>query len=505
MDETTVGSSDAELGHTGHGHLRSGSVSPIATLFQSISFMAPGGAIVFSLGIAVPLAGNALPVSVLIAGIACLFAAVALGQLASAIPSAGGLYAYASFGLGQKSGFMVGWLYVGAALTFPAAIFVLLGWYIESTMQGEHLFAVSWWVWLLLGVVVVFFLTYFDVRVSTRVSMVLGSIEILIFLGLSFTMVFSRPSQLAAFSPSTAPSTGGLFQGAIFGILAFTGFEVASTFGEEARNPRRTVKYAIVLSALIIGVFLVFATYASVVGTKGHLIEEFNSSGGDLWNQLGQEFWGVGWLLIVFALLNSIIANAISAVNSGARLTYAMARAGAAPRYLTSVHPKHRTPSAAILSILAVAVVLGLASGVKFGAQTAFGVLATTFTVFVVCAYMLCCAACISYFWRNHKEHGSSWLLHRIIPAAAIVAFVLPLYSQYFDLGEFFQGHLFRLAVPYPVNWADWSAVAWIAAGLVIVVVLALRKSPALSGVATAFTEASGEDAVFGEADPGSV
>jgi amino acid transporter len=102
MEEIAAGGSDAELGHSGHGHLRSGSVSPIATLFQSISFMAPGAAIVFSLGIAVPLAGNALPISVLIAGVACLFAAVALGQLASAIPSAGGLYAYATLGLGRR-------------------------------------------------------------------------------------------------------------------------------------------------------------------------------------------------------------------------------------------------------------------------------------------------------------------------------------------------------------------------------------------------------------------
>jgi amino acid transporter len=400
---------------------------------------------------------------------------------------------------------MVGWLYVCAALTFPAAIFALLGWYIESTMRGEHIFAVSWWVWLLLGVVIVFFLTYFDVRISTRISMVLGSIEILIFLGLSFTMVFSRSSQLGAFDPSSAPSTGGLFQGAIFGVLAFTGFEVASNFGEEARNPRRTVKYAIVLSALIIGIFLIFATYASVVGTRSHLVDEFNSAGGDLWNRLGHEFWGAGWLLIVFALLNSIVANAIAAVNSGARLTYAMARVGAAPRYLTSVHRKHRTPSAAILSILAVAVVLGLASGIKFGAQTAFGVLATAFTVFVVCAYMICCAACISYFWRNHRAHRSRWLLHRIIPAAGIIAFALPLYSQYFDLTELFKGHFFVLAVPYPVNWADWSAVAWIAAGLIVVAVLAARKSPALSGVATAFTEASGEDALLGEPSPESV
>lgn len=490
MDDIDIGSLPDPVGH----QLRAGSVSPIATLFQSISFMAPAGAIVFSLGIAVPLAGNALPISVLIAGIACLFAAVALGQLASAIPSAGGLYAYATTGIGRKTGFMVGWFYIGAALTFPAAIFVLLGWYVESTLKGEGLTPIPWWVWLLLGTILVFFLTYFDVRVSTRVSMILGSIEIIIFLGLSFTMVFSEPSQLSAFLPSSAPSTSGLFQGAIYGILAFTGFEIASTFGEEAKNPRRTVKYAIVLSALLIGLVLIFATYASVVGTNGHLIRDFNASGGDLWNQLGHKFWGVGWLLIVFALLNSIIANAIAAVNSGGRLIYSMARVGAAPRYLKFIHEKHRTPSAAIVSILIFAVILGLASGIKFGAQAAFGVLATTFTVFIVCSYIACCAACIWHFRTEQASFRTKWLLHRIIPAAGILAFLLPLYSQYFDLGKFFQGDLFVLAIPYPINWADWSALAWIIVGLIVVTVLALRKSPALSGVEHVLSATTDED-----------
>lgn len=488
--------SERDAGLSGN-HLRAGSVSPVATLFQSISFMAPAGAIVFSLGIAVPLAGNAIPISVLIAGVACLLTAVALGQLASAIPSAGGLYAYATTGIGRKTGFMVGWFYIGAALTFPAAIFVLLGWYVESTLKGEGLIAIAWWVWLLLGVVLVFFLTYFDVRVSTRVSMILGSVEILIFLGLSFTMVFTRPSQFSAFAPSTAPSTSGLFQGAIYGILAFTGFEIASTFGEEAKNPRRTVKYAIVLSALIIGLVLIFATYASVVGTKGNLVKEFNSDGGDLWNHLGRQFWGVGWVLVVFALLNSVIANAIAAVNSGARLIYSMARVGAAPRYLKFIHRKHRTPSAAIISILLFSVILGLASGVKFGAEAAFGVLATTFTVFIVCSYIVCCAACVSYFWNNEESAQTRWFLHRIIPVGGILSFLLPLYSQYFDLGKLFNGHYFVLAVPYPNNWADWSALAWIVGGFIVVVILAVRNSPALSGVEHVLNATTNEEADF--------
>lgn len=478
----------------GTEHLRTSSVSPLATLFQSISFMAPGGAIVFSLGIAVPLTGNALPISVLIAGLACLFAAVALGQLASAIPSAGGLYAYATAGIGRRAGFMVGWFYVGAALTFPAAIVILFGWYIQTTLEGEHVFAGTWWLWALLCIVIVFLLTYFDVRLSTRASMVLGTIEIIIFLALSLTMVLSERNSLSAFNPASAPSTSGLFTGAIFGILAFTGFEVASTFGEEAKNPRQTVKYAIVLSALIIGLFLVFATYAGDVGAHFDLIKQYDAAGGNLWNEFGHRFWGTGWLLVFFALLNSIVANAIAAVNTGARLIFAMARVGAAPRFLTRVHPRHRTPSAGIASLLLFATILAVAAGAKFGSLAAFGVLATAFTIFVICAYMVCCAACISYFRRSEGGRQFNWLLHGVIPLVGILAFVLPLYSQYFDVSALFHGDLFHLAVTYPLNWADWGAAAWVGAGLVLVSVLAARNSPALAHV-HALDAASDEEA----------
>ena len=469
-------------------HLLAESVSPVAALFQSITFMAPGAALVFSLSIGVPLAGTALPVAVTIAMLACVLAAVAIGQLASAIPSAGGLYAYAAVGLGPKSGFMVGWLYVGAAAFFPPFMFVLFGWYIETTLRGENLPSPPWWVWSLVCVAITFALTYFGVRLSTTSGVILGTIEIVVFLALALTLILNNENSAAPFNPASAPSVSGLFQAAIFGILAFTGFEVASTLGEEARNPRRTIQYSIILAALIVGVFYMFCTYAWAVGAELNIVEHLDASEGNAWNAFGRDLWGVGWILVFLALVNSIIANAVASVNNAARVLFAMARVGAAPRYLSRTHPNYRTPHTSIVTVLGISTFVALVTGWKFGADIAWAVNATIFTIFAIVIYMICCAACISYFGRKAGRPRFNLLLHVVVPIGGILVFILPLYAQYFGVGELFSGSPFVLTLTYPFSWAAVGGLIWIAAGLILTAVLAARRPEAITDTGRAFS-----------------
>src|ERR1041385_6959382 len=89
--------------------LRVHSIGLPQVLFQSITHMAPAAAVAYSIYISVPFSKQALALSVLLALIACLCAAVAIGQLAKLEPSAGGLYAYAARSLGPWAGFIVAW------------------------------------------------------------------------------------------------------------------------------------------------------------------------------------------------------------------------------------------------------------------------------------------------------------------------------------------------------------------------------------------------------------
>ena len=125
----------AEAGHD--LELRHSSIGLADVLFQAITYMAPGVGLAFSIGIAVPISGATLPLSVLVALAACTFCAVAIGQLATHIPSAGGLYTYAARGIGPKSGFLVGWFYVAFGVFLPGSLLTLGGWFVDGFLDRE--------------------------------------------------------------------------------------------------------------------------------------------------------------------------------------------------------------------------------------------------------------------------------------------------------------------------------------------------------------------------------
>src|SRR5438067_12774622 len=103
-------------------HLREESIGLPQVLFQSITHMAPGAAIAFSILISIQFAGPALPLSVLLALFGCTCVAVSIGPLAREMPSAGGLYTYVAPGVGPQAGVTVGWRY---PLSQPSAAPVL--------------------------------------------------------------------------------------------------------------------------------------------------------------------------------------------------------------------------------------------------------------------------------------------------------------------------------------------------------------------------------------------
>src|SRR5437588_6996082 len=84
-------------------HLREHSIGLPQVLFQSITHMAPGAAVAYSIYISVPFSRQALALSVLLALVACLCAAVAIGQLARLEPSGGRLYAHGARSLGPPA------------------------------------------------------------------------------------------------------------------------------------------------------------------------------------------------------------------------------------------------------------------------------------------------------------------------------------------------------------------------------------------------------------------
>jgi amino acid transporter len=465
----------------GFDHLREHSIGLTQVLFQSITHMAPAAAVAYSIYISVPDARQALPLSVGLALIACLCAATAIGQLAKVVPSAGGLYAYAARSLGPSAGLLVAWLFVGFQPLVAPFLYLEFGWAMNEVFQTEvgwH-YSGQWWIWVLLMTVIVFLLTYRDIRLSTTAGVILGGFEIAVFGGLALWMLFSNAGDLNAqpFNPHHAVGDwSGVFKGMVFAILAFIGFEASAPLGEEAKHPRRTIPRAVVGSALAIGLFYILCSYAWVFGAG---FDQFvtQATGADPWRNLGKVFWGTGWIVVFLAICNSIAANSNAAVNAATRVFYSLARNGLAPKPLARTHAKFKTPNVAIIWMSVFALVLALLFGWKWGALIGFAFIATLAVPLVILVYMLVCAGCMR-FYLGERRSALNPLLHVVAPLGGIVLFFFPLYYQFY-----------KVPPTYPIKYANWVAIAWTVLGIAVTIVVVLFKPDRLKDVDRVYVE----------------
>ncbi len=459
--------------------LRPNTIGLPGVLFQSITTMAPASAVAFSLGAAIPFAGAALPLAVLIALIVCSLIALNVGALARYMPSAGGFFTYISRSFGPQAGWMAGWLFSLAYLLVVPLQLLVLGPVADGFVnQYFHLsFGPNGWaVWAMIFAVVIFGLTYFGIKVSADAGVVLGAIEITVFVVLSLWLIVTAGSgnTAATFNPASSLESGsvlgswqGILHGMIFAFLAFIGFESSAPLAEEAINPRRTVPRAIVLAAVSIGIFYVFCSYAGVVGWGVNKLGTYTSDPNP-WGTMATRVWGVFAFIAIFAILNSALANSNAGVNAATRVLYAMGRSRTLPRPLAHINHSFRTPDIAIIFTMIVGVVLTLWPGFVYGPLTAFGLLGTIITIPILVVYMAACLAVPFFYSREHRE-SFNVLRHIVVPLIPFIVLIFPILAQFIP------------APAAPYNLAGPIVAAWFVIGLVAVVVLSMRTPEALA------------------------
>lgn len=466
-------------------HLRENSIGLPQVLFQSITHMAPGAAIAFSILFAVQFAGPALPISVLLALIACILVASSIGQLAKKIPSAGGLYAYVTEALGPVPGFLVGAIFLCFEPLVAPLLFLIFAWATTDVFRtdvGWH-WTGQWAMWVLVAAGFVFFLTYRDVRISTNAGVILGVFEIGVFLALAIWMLLSNGIPWGVFDPTNAEAGtfNGIFKGMVFSILAFIGFEAAAPLGEEAKRPRYTIPRAVIGSCLAIGIFYFICSIAWVAGTGFDKFTQDTLAQANPWRHLAEIFWGTGWVLIFLAIINSALANSNAGVNAASRVIYSMGRNGVLPRPFGRTHPVHKTPHVAIIAQTALGVVVALLMGWKWGALNAFGIISYALTSLVIIVYILVSISTFVYYRRKHRAEFHPWL-HGVFPIAGALLFLPPLYYQ------------FRPLPPYPLRYGNWGAITLLVLCLVVTAYMATQKRNVLENPDRIFTPTEVDD-----------
>ena len=468
--------------------LRSNAIGLPGVLFQSVTTMAPAGAVAFSLGAAVPFTGAALPLAVLIALVVCLLVALNIASMAKHLPSAGGFFTYVSRGLGPQMGWLVGWLFTLTYILLLPLTLLVLGSVTDAFLSGTFhvsLGANGWIVYALIFAAVAFLLTYFGIKISADAGVVLGAIEIGIFVVLSLWLIIQAGSgnTLATFNPASSlqPGLGG-WQGVLFGMLfaflAFSGFDSSATLGEESRNPRRIVPRAILLATLCIGIFYVFCSYAGIVGWGFAKITAYPSDQNP-WGTLAAKAWGPAAFIAIIAILNSALGIANAGINAVSRQLYAMGRIRAFPGLLGQTNRYH-TPGRAIILAIIVGTILTLVVGLIYGPTLGFAFLGSLLTVPILLVYM---ATCLSVPFFYLKEHRSEFtiLRHLILPTIPFILLAIVLYFQFVPLP------------PAPFILVGPIDAAWIILGIIIVAILNWRTPQVLQQGDTLFAADSAE------------
>jgi amino acid transporter len=160
---------------------------------------------------------------------------------------------------------------------------------------------------------------------------------------------------------------------ACIAILILVGFESVTSMGEEARNAKRDIPRAVILSLLIQGVFCYLIEYfaANYLLHNGYQVTNALGSAapiGDMMVIVGTWLFGSPAAGKAFMLVQAItvflalIGTTLSCMNTGARVTYAMGRDKEVPEHFGILHGENLTPHRAIWTLATISAVLGIVS-----------------------------------------------------------------------------------------------------------------------------------------------
>jgi APA family basic amino acid/polyamine antiporter len=336
--------------------------------------------------------------AVCIATVIALFTATAYAALAKRYPQAGtgSSYYFAEaavlqreehrhFKFARLSKFLVGWashlyywIYPGVMVAFMGTLIIYIG---QTFNPG---FATQSWEKILICLIfaaVVGMISYVGVTGSTVANIVINIIQIVALLVFSILAILFRvqhpqyhyihSSALSVVSPHDF--SGLIFQATI-AILLVVGFESATALGAEAKNPARDIPRGVLLSLVIQAVIFYFFEYFAAnffIGSfykNGHysgLSAAYNSGApiGDMATIIGNQMLGgngVAFAIIMAGtVVIALIGTALSCLNTGVRVTYAMGKDTELPLVFGFLHGKFRTPHISVIVLTVVSALIG--------------------------------------------------------------------------------------------------------------------------------------------------
>ncbi|MBP1302307.1 MULTISPECIES: APC family permease [unclassified Curtobacterium] len=326
-----------------------------------------GTGILVVLGTAVPLAGPAVWISFVLAGVAALLSALSYAEMAGAVPTSGSSYSYTYATMGEGIAWVCGWCLVLEYAVSVAAVAVGASEYVDETLRvfGLHLPAAiaappgdGGVVNLPAAVLVLLAMAVLlpGARESAWVNtlMVVVKIALLVFFVVVAFTAFSSQN----FAPLAPMGAAGVTAAASRLFFSYIGFDAASTAGEEAKDPRRDLPRAIIGSIVIVTTLYILVAIAAI-GARPWT--SFSSDEASL-VRIVVDVTGQPVVALVFSIGAVIaIASVVLTVLYGqTRILLTMARDGMVPPVFGRVSPRTGTPVPNTL-IVGVVVAVGAA------------------------------------------------------------------------------------------------------------------------------------------------
>jgi amino acid transporter len=250
-----------------------------------------------------------------------------------------------------------------------------------------------------------------------------------------------------------------MFIQACIAILILVGFESCTSLGEEAKNPKRDIPRAVLLSLVIQGAICYLFEYfaANYLLHNAYTVPNAGASGAPLGDLMvitgtwlfGSAAAGKAFMLVqAFTVFLALIGTTLSCINTGARVTYAMGRDEEVPSHFGLLHGSTLSPHRAIWVLAIISAVIGIISvTIYLGEQSAplaaldkhnlwysIGIfspeaytklpntlliitLISNFGTFLL--YMTTCIIAMVAFREHHSFHGFK---HVFIPVFGLVA-----------------------------------------------------------------------------------
>ncbi|WP_341761375.1 amino acid permease [Candidatus Tisiphia endosymbiont of Thecophora atra] len=314
--------------------------------------------------VAATYSGPAVMLSYAIAGVTCIFVALAYTELATMLPTSGSVYTYSYIAFGEIFAWLIGSVIV-LELGFAAGA-VAAGWsgYVQAILSAGGIYlpkaltavpANGGMINLPAFLIVVFisFILYLGTKDSKRLNAILVFVKMAAIFAF---IIYAAPHFNATNWQNFLPfGFNNMLVGASILFIAMTGFGTIAATAEECKNPNRDLMIGIIGSLVISTI-----VYVIIAGlTTG--IAPFDQLNNDqpLAYALSINNSNVGSAIVATGAVAGMTTVLMMNIYGTSRIFYAIARDGLLPKSFAKLHPKYDSPYITILIFSALAALLG--------------------------------------------------------------------------------------------------------------------------------------------------